>query len=107
LARALWAKPAGAAIGTSRSIWIRLSPTLALLGELVGAGFEPVDLVILNEAVPLLAYEAVWPNQVIFRRPGFDLGSYVSRVIREYWDLEPLLRIQRIALKRRWLSDPA
>lgn len=62
------------------------------------------DLVVLNPAPPVLAFEVVRANKVIYRREGFCVGSYVSRVVREYWDLEPLLRIQREAMKRRWLG---
>ncbi|WP_276956957.1 type VII toxin-antitoxin system MntA family adenylyltransferase antitoxin [Allomeiothermus silvanus] len=79
-------------------------PTLEILTDLVKAGFERTDLVVLNQAPPVLAFEAVRANKVIYRREGFCVGSYVSRVVREYWDLEPLLRIQREAMKRRWLG---
>ncbi len=77
---------------------------LELLGHLVGAGVEPVDLVDLDRASPLLRFEAVARGRLIFRRPGFDHGSFFSRVVREYWDMEPLYRIQREAMKRRWLG---
>jgi len=81
-------------------------PTLELLGALVAAGFEWVDLVLLHEAPPVLAFEVVRANRVVYAREGFEVGGYVSRVAREYWDLEPLLRVQREAMKRRWLRDP-
>ncbi|GEM84359.1 type VII toxin-antitoxin system MntA family adenylyltransferase antitoxin [Meiothermus hypogaeus] len=79
-------------------------PTLEILTDLVKAGSERTDLVVLNQAPPVLAFEVVRANKVIYRREGFCVGSYVSRVVREYWDLEPLLRIQREAMKRRWLG---
>nr|WP_243454956.1 nucleotidyltransferase domain-containing protein [Meiothermus sp. CFH 77666] len=82
-------------------------PTLDILTDLVKAGFERADLVVLNQAPPVLAFEVVRANGVVFQREGFCVGSYVSRVVREYWDLEPLLRVQREAMKRRWLGDPA
>jgi hypothetical protein len=74
---------------------------LDLLAELMNAGFDNVDLVLLEEADPALKFEAVRPNRLVFARPGFDRGSYYWRVIREYFDFEPYLRIQRQALKRR------
>ena len=80
-------------------------PTLEVLGALVEAGLERVDLVLLHRAPPLLAFLAV-KGKPVFLREGFDLGSYVSRVAREWWDTEPLLRVQREALNRRWL-DPS
>ncbi len=82
-------------------------PTLDLLTDLVKAGFERVDLLVLNHAPLVLAFEVVRANRVVYQRAGFCLGCYVSRVVREYWDLEPLLRVQREAMKRRWLGDPA
>ncbi len=82
-------------------------PTLDILTDLVKVGLERVDLVMLNQAPPVLAFEVVRANRVIFRREGFCVGCYVSRLVREYWDLEPLLRVQREAMKRRWLGDPA
>lgn len=82
-------------------------PALEILTDLVRAGLEPVDLVVLNQAPPVLAFEVVRANKIVYRREGFCVGCYVSRVMREYWDLEPLLRVQREAMKRRWLGDPA
>lgn len=82
-------------------------PTLEILSELVEAGLERADIVLLHQAPPVLAFEAVRTNRVVYRREEFDLGSYVSRLVRMYWDLEPLLKVQREAIKRRWLGDPA
>ncbi len=80
---------------------------LRLLQALAEAGFDRVDLVLLNGADPVTRYEAVRPNQLLFAREGFDRGGYYSRVLREYLDLLPLLAHQRRALKRRLLGDSA
>lgn len=74
---------------------------LDMLTDLVRAGFDRVDLVLLDGADPALRFEAVRPNRLIYARPGFDRGSYYSLALREYFDFEPHLRIQREALKRR------
>ena len=74
---------------------------LGLQQALVAAGVDDVDLVVLNAAPPVLRYEAVRPNCLVFARATFDRGSYVSRALREYFDLLPLLRWQREAMKRR------
>jgi predicted nucleotidyltransferase len=74
---------------------------LDILADLTAAGLDRVDLVFLDEADTVLRFEALRPNCLIYRRPDFDHGSYFSRGIREYFDLEPYLRIQREALKRR------
>lgn len=77
---------------------------LDLLADLTRAGFDRVDLVLLEGADPALRFEAVRPNCLIYARPGFDRGGYYSRVVREWFDFEPYLRIQREALKRRLLG---
>jgi len=78
---------------------------LDVLADLTSAGFDRVDLVCLDDSDLVLAFEAVSANCPIFRREGFDHGSYFSRVLREYFDFEPYLRIHREALKERLLRD--
>jgi predicted nucleotidyltransferase len=80
----------------------KLAPQkLDLLAKLIYAGFDHVDLVLLDGADPALRFEAVHPNRLIYARPGFDRGGYYSLALREYFDFEPYLRVQREALKRR------
>jgi len=74
---------------------------LDLLTELTRAGLERIDLVLLDRADPALQFEAVRHNCLLYARPDFQRGTYFSRVVREYWDFEPYLRVQRAALKRR------
>lgn len=74
---------------------------LDLLAELTRAGFDRIDLVLLDGADPALRFEAVRPNCLVYARPDFDRGSYYSLALREYFDFEPYLRVQREALKRR------
>lgn len=74
---------------------------LDILTALVAAGFERVDLVLLDGADPFMQFEAVHHNCLIFARPDFDRGAYYSRVVRMYFDFEPYLRIQREAMKQR------
>jgi predicted nucleotidyltransferase len=78
-----------------------------ILAELVAEGADEVDLVILDDADVVLRFEAVHHNCLIFARPDFDHGQYFSRTVREYFDFEPYLRIQREAFKRRLLSGQA
>jgi len=77
---------------------------LDLLAGLVNEGVERADLVLLEESDPILRFEAVRPNRLIYARPDFDHGSYYSRTVREYFDLEPYLHVQREAMKRRLLG---
>lgn len=80
---------------------------LDILADLIAEGVDRVDLVALDGADPVLRFEAVHPNCLVFARPDFDHGEYFSRALREYFDVEPYLRIQREALKRRVLGGQA
>lgn len=80
---------------------------LEILAELVAEGVDRVDLVALEGADPVVRFEAVHPNCLVFARCGFDHGQYFSRTLREYFDVEPYLRIQRDAFKRRVLCGQA
>lgn len=78
---------------------------LDLLADLTAAGFDRVDIVFLDQADPTLRYEVVRRNHPLYLAPDFDHGTYFSHVLREYWDLEPYLRIVRQAYKEKWLHD--
>lgn len=67
-------------------------------------GLDRVDLVLLDGAALTLQFEAVSPNCLAYARDDFDVGGFFSRTIREYFDFEPYLRIQREALKERLLN---
>lgn len=60
-----------------------------------------VDVVVLNEATPLLAYQIIRHGQIIYEdeatRPAVDFATYA---IRRYADTAPLRR-----LKRRYLEE--
>ena len=80
---------------------------LVILADLTAEGVDRIDLIALDGADPVMCFEAVHPNCLVFARPDFDHGQYLSRALREYFDLEPYLRIQREAFKRRVLSGQA
>jgi predicted nucleotidyltransferase len=80
---------------------------LDLLTDLARVGLDNVDLAFLDQTDLVLCHEAVRPNQLIFARPEFDHGSFFSRIIRMYLDFQPLLMIQRKALKERLLHGTA
>ena len=77
---------------------------LNILTDLVRAGFDNVDLVLLDTNDITLKFEAVRRNRLIYAVPEFDHGSYFSKVIRQYFDFEPYLKIQREAYKKRILD---
>ena len=77
---------------------------LDLLADFASVGIDAIDLVILDGADIVLRFEAVSPNRLLYAKPEFDHGSFFSRVLREYFDFEPYLRVQRQALKARILD---
>jgi predicted nucleotidyltransferase len=80
---------------------------LDLLAELTHLGFDRIDLVLLDGADPALCFEAVRLNCLVYAQPSFDHGRYYSRALREYFDFEPYLRIQRQAFKQRLANAQA
>lgn len=76
---------------------------LSLLADLARHGFCRVDVVFLDTEDILLKFEAVRHNRIIYRTDDFDPGAFFSRVVRQYLDFVPYLRVQREAYKRRIL----
>ena len=74
---------------------------LDILAELTTAGVDNVDLVTLDTNDIVLRFEVVGPNQLIYARETFDHGTYFSRTVREYFDFQPYLEVQRKAFKER------
>jgi len=74
---------------------------LDVLADLVEAGFENVDLVYLDSKDIVLKHQAVRLNNVIYHTPAFNRGATYSRIVREYLDFLPCLKVQRQAFKRR------
>lgn len=77
---------------------------LEILTDLTRHGFDRIDLVFLDTDDVVLKFEAVRHNNIIYQAEGFDSGSYFSKVIRQYFDYKPYLKVQRQAYKRRVLS---
>lgn len=77
---------------------------LNILTDLVRAGYDNVDLVFLDTHDITLKFEAVRRNRLIYAVPEFDHGSYFSKIIRQYFDFEPYLKVQGEAYKRRILD---
>jgi hypothetical protein len=77
---------------------------LELLADLVRHRFDHVDLVILPTDNIVLQFEAVHQNRLIYQAEDFEPSSYFSKIVRQYIDFEPYLRVQRQAQKRRILN---
>lgn len=77
---------------------------LEILTEFARRGFCQVDLLFLDKADPVLRYEAVRQNRLIYATADFDRGAFYAQVVRYYLDLVPYLKVQREAYKRRLLG---
>lgn len=78
---------------------------LDLLADLVGAGFEDVDLVVLDREDPVLRWEAIGPNRLVYAAAGYDAEAAFAWALRQYDDTAPLRTIQREAYYATWLRD--
>ena len=83
------------------------SHRLDILSDLAKVGFCNIDLIFLDTTDIVLQYEAVRMNKVIYQTKNFDKGALYSKVIRQYLDFLPYLKVQREAYKRRILSGQA
>ncbi|MFC1822977.1 nucleotidyltransferase domain-containing protein [Thermodesulfobacteriota bacterium] len=81
------------------------SNKLEILEELAVEGFCDVDLVFLKEGNIVLQYEAVRHRRVIYKRDSFQLGKVFSKILRQYFDFYPYLKVQRKAYKERIMND--
>ena len=77
---------------------------LDMLTELVGAGFEDVDLVILDRDDPVLRFEAIKENTVVYAAPGYDPAEAFVQALRYYEDTAWLRAIVREAYYERLMS---
>ena len=77
---------------------------LDILADLARHGFDRVDLVYLDTDDIVLRYEAVKHNQLVYQTEDFDRGGTYSRIVRQYLDFKPYLKVQREAYKRRLLN---
>lgn len=64
-----------------------------------------VDVVILNEATPVLKYEVVRAGRLVYERDRSLRIEFEARAIQHYLDLEPFYRVSRSYLKRQLLSQ--
>ena len=78
---------------------------LELLTDLARQGFCDVDLIFLDTDDIVLQYEAVRQNRLVYQAEDFDRGATYSRVVRQYLDFLPYLKVQREAYKKRVLGD--
>lgn len=77
---------------------------LDMLTDLVGAGFEDVDLVILDRDDPVLRFEAFKQNVVVYAASGYDAPEAFVQALRQYDDTARLRAIQREAYFDRLLG---
>ncbi len=81
------------AIGLSRGAALSAAEAGDLLSRLEAAVAGPVDLVLLDEAGPGLAYRVFRDGRVIFERNRLALVERKARAILEYLDFRPVEEI--------------
>ena len=77
---------------------------LDILADLIRAGFDNVDLLILDTADLVLNYEAVRYNRIVYQTNDFEPTIFYSNAVRKYLDFLPFLKVQRQAYKQRILN---
>jgi len=75
---------------------------LALIGRLIDAyQSDAIDLVILNDAPPLLCFEVIRVRHVLYNRDDEARVAFEVRTMQEWFDWEPrYTRMQRARLRR-------
>lgn len=76
---------------------------LDILADLARCGFCNVDLIFLDTDDIVLKYEAVRQNRLVYQAEDFDRGAMYSKIVRQYLDFVPYLKVQREAYRRRIL----
>ena len=76
---------------------------LDLLEQLAAVRFENVDISFFQRATPLLRFQMVRYNCLIYCLEGISAATLFSRCLNEYFDMEPTWRVQRAAYKKRAL----
>ena len=62
---------------------------------------DDVDVLILNEAPPALAYRVLWDGKLLFCRDRTVLAAYKAATVTTYLDFEPIIkRHERAVLER-------
>ena len=75
---------------------------LQLAADLNSAiGRSDVDLVILNEAPPVLAHQVLSKGQLVFERSPSARVDFQVRTVNAYLDTEPMRALYRSYLKKR------
>jgi len=62
------------------------SRKLDMLADLVAAGYEDVDVVVLGHDDPVLRFEAIGPNRLVYAVPGYDPAEAFAHALRHYDD---------------------
>lgn len=83
----------------------RLMPYLRFIGEVIHAcrTFD-VDVVVLNEATPLLAYEVIDGGRLLYEADHDQRVGFEAKTVQHYLDLIPFYRVSRSYLKKQLLK---
>ena len=71
-------------------------------------GTDKVDVVVLNDASPLLKFEVIKDGKLIHQNcSDDDLNRFELLAIKMFFDTEPLRRVQNLYLKEKILGIPS
>ena len=75
---------------------------LKLMAELASAlGRSDIEVIVLNEAPPLLAHQVLSKGKLVFERSARARVEFQVRTVNLYIDTEPLRKLYRHYLKKR------
>ncbi|MBM4457723.1 MAG: nucleotidyltransferase domain-containing protein [Chloroflexi bacterium] len=78
-----------------------LERQLKLMIDMDNFADREVQILILNRAVPLLAYQVIRDGRLLFERNRADRVAFEVRAMKLYFDLQPMLAVQNRALLTR------
>ncbi len=61
----------------------------------------------LDREDPVLRWEAIGPNRLVYAAPGYDAEAAFAWALRQYDDTARLRAIQREVYYARWLREPS
>jgi uncharacterized protein len=82
-----------------------LARQIALLTDLTQLAEPEVQLTLLNDAPPLLAYEVIREGVLLHQRSEAERVAFQVKTMKEYFDVQPMLAFYNEVLRQRIQED--
>jgi uncharacterized protein len=82
-----------------------LDRQVTLLTELTQLAEPEVQLTLLNDVPPLLAYEVIREGILLHQRSGAERVAFQVKAMKEYFDVQPMLAFYNDVLRQRIRED--